>query len=83
MSVGYLKKCANRNGTPKKAHPTQALAEAQRSGMIAAGKWTPANSNTYFCNQCGGYHAGSLGKANRGKGRRVAAKNRPRHLASQ
>jgi hypothetical protein len=82
MSRGYLKKCANRNGTPKKAHPTQALAEVHRSAMIAMGKWTAANSNTYPCNQCGGYHAGSLGKGNRGKGR-MTAKNPPRHLASQ
>jgi hypothetical protein len=82
MSRGYLKKCSNRFGRPKKAHPTQAEAETQRSGMIHAGKWTPGGSNTYFCNQCGGYHAGELGCSNRGKGRRTA-KNTPRHLATQ
>ncbi len=82
MSVGYLKKCSSR-GKPKRAYQTQAEAETQRWGLIAAGKWRPGTSNTYFCNQCGGYHVGELGKANRGKGRKVAAKNRPRHLDVQ
>lgn len=82
MSVGYLKKCSS-NGKPKKKHATQAEAEKQRAGLIALKKWTWGGSNTYFCNQCGGWHAGSLGRANRGKGRKVAAKNTPRHLASQ
>lgn len=82
MSVGYLKKCSS-NGKPKTKHRTQAEAEAQRSSLIAQGKWTRGNSNTYWCNQCGAYHAGKLGRSNRGKGRRVAAKNIPRHLASQ
>ena len=82
MSVGYLKKCSSR-GKPKKQHATQEAAEGQRWGLIRAGKWKAHTSNTYFCNQCGWYHAGELGRANRGKGRKVAAKNRPRHLATQ
>lgn len=82
MSVGYLKKCSSQ-GKPKTQHQTQAEAEGQRSILIEAGKWTRGNSNTYFCNQCGWYHAGKLGRSNRGKGRQVAAKNKPRHLASQ
>lgn len=82
MSVGYLAKCSSR-GRPKKSHPTQALAEAQRWGLIRVGKWRAGATNTYFCGQCGGWHAGSLGKANRGKGRKAIAKNTPRHLASQ
>jgi rubrerythrin len=82
MSVGYLKKCSS-NGRPKKQHRTQAEAEAQRAGLVHAGRWTWNGSNTYWCNQCGFYHAGQLGKANRGKGRKVAAKNRPRYLATQ
>jgi hypothetical protein len=82
MSVGYLRKCTSR-GRPKRAYPTQAEAEGQRWSLIRAGKMRAGTSNTYFCNQCGGYHAGSLGVANRGKGRKVAAKNKPRHLATQ
>lgn len=81
MSVGYLAKCSSR-GRPKKSHPTQAAAEAHRSALIAAGRWRAATSNTYFCGQCGGYHAGSTGTANRGGGKKPA-KNAPRHLASQ
>lgn len=83
MSVGFLKKCSTSKGTPKKAYPSQDRAEKFRSWMISQGIWKPGNSNTYFCNQCGGYHAGSIGSGNRGKGRTVSAKNRPRHLASQ
>jgi hypothetical protein len=82
MSAGYLKKCSS-NGRPKKAHPTQAEAEGQRWALIKLGKWTPGNSNTYWCGECGGYHAGKLGRANRGGGRKKAAKNAPRFLASQ
>jgi hypothetical protein len=82
MSVGYLAKCSSR-GRPKRAFATQAEAEGQRWALIHAGKWKAHQTNTYFCNQCGGYHAGTMGKGNRGKGRKVAAKNRPRHLASQ
>lgn len=82
MSAGYLAKCSSR-GRPKKAHATQRLAEEQRWSLIKAGKWRADKTNTYFCNECGGWHAGSLGRANRGKGRKVAAKNTPRHLATQ
>lgn len=81
MSVGYLAKCTSR-GRPKKRHATQAEAEAQRSQLIRRGVWKPATSNTYFCNQCGCYHAGSTGQINRGRGKK-AAKNRPRFLATQ
>ena len=81
MSVGYLKKCSGR-GKPKRQHATQEAAEAQRSQLIAAGIWKAGSSNTYFCNQCGFYHAGSTGRANRGKGKK-AAQHRPRFLATQ
>jgi len=81
MSVGYLRKCSS-NGKPKKSHPTQGEAEGHRQAMISAGRWTAAKSNTYFCNQCGGYHAGSTGQVNRGGGRQIA-KNRPRWTATQ
>lgn len=82
MSVGYMKKCSN-GRAPKKQHPSQAEAEKQRGQLIARGVWTSGGSNTYFCNQCGWWHAGSLGRANRGKGRKQTAKNTPRHLATQ
>lgn len=82
MSVGYLKKCSS-NGRPKDQFKTQTEAEARRASLVHAGRWTWGNSNTYWCNQCGFFHAGKLGRANRGKGRKVAAKNIPRHLASQ
>jgi rubrerythrin len=77
MSVGYLAKCAR-----KRRHATQALAEKQRQGLIRAGKWRGDNSNTYWCNQCGHWHAGHLNGSPRGQGKRPA-KNTPRHLASQ
>jgi hypothetical protein len=82
MSVGYLKKCTS-NGKPKAKFLTQAAAEAFRTSLVKLGRWTYGGSNTYWCNQCGFYHAGKLGRANRGKGRKVAAKNRPRHLDCQ
>lgn len=82
MSRGYMKKCST-GLRPKRQHPTQSAAEGQRRSLVAQGVWTMAGSNTYFCNQCGWYHAGKLGRGNRGKGRAVAAKNRPRHLATQ
>jgi rubrerythrin len=82
MSVGYLKKCSS-YGRPKDQFLTQSEAEGRRASLIHQGKWTWGNSNTYWCNQCGFYHAGKLGRANRGKGRKVAAKNRPRHLDCQ
>lgn len=81
MSVGYLKKCSS-GGRPKTQHATQAAAEAQRARLVHEGKWTWNGSNTYWCNECGWYHAGRLGRANRGRSRTVA-KNRPRHLDCQ
>lgn len=81
MSVGYMAKCSSR-GRPKKQHETQEAAEGQRAQLIAAGIWKPGTSNTYFCNQCGFYHAGSTGRANRGQSKK-AAKHRPRFLATQ
>lgn len=81
MSVGYLAKCSSR-GKPKKQHPTQAEAEKQRESLIKAGIWRRGNTNTYFCNQCGHYHAGRVGRSNRGRSRKPA-KNPPRHLATQ
>lgn len=81
MSAGYLKKCSS-GGRPKKSHPTQADAEGQRWSLVAAGMWKASTSNTYFCNQCGGWHAGEMGRGNRGKGRQIAKKT-PRHLDTQ
>ena len=81
MSAGYLAKCSSR-GRPKEKFPTQQAAEAFRSSLIACGKWKASETNTYFCNQCGAYHAGSLGWRNRGGGRKTA-KNKPRHLDTQ
>lgn len=66
MSVGYLAKCAR-----KRRHKTQAEAEEHRMSLIRIGRWTVAGSNTYWCNQCGHFHAGSLGRSNRGKGRKI------------
>lgn len=78
MSAGYLAKCAR-----KKRHPTQAEAEKQRQGLIRSAGWKAANSNTYFCNQCGHWHAGRMKRGiPRGKGHKTA-KNTPRFLASQ
>lgn len=76
MSVGYLKKCSS-GGRPKQVFTTQEKAEAFRSSLIRIGRWTPGNSNTYYCGEHGGYHAGRLGRANRGKGRKKAAKRAP------
>lgn len=78
MSAGYLAKCGR-----KKRHPTQASAEDQRMSLIRAGVWKPDRSNTYWCNQCGHWHAGGIkGRAPRGRGRQIA-KRTPRHLDSQ
>lgn len=70
MSVGYMAKCGR-----KKRHETQAEAEKQRWGLIRLGAWQVATSNTYECNQCGGFHAGRIGSVHRGKGRKI--KTRP------
>ena len=82
MSRGYMAKCTSSKGVPKKRHETQAEAEKQRQGLIGAGIWRADRTNTYFCSQCGHWHAGRLGRSNRGKGRQTA-KNTPRFLASQ
>lgn len=82
MSAGYLKKHYNRNGTPKQGFVTNKAAEDFRKRMISSGRWRSADTNTYFCNVCGEYHAGRMGRSHRGKSRK-AAKNTPRHLASQ
>lgn len=66
MSVGYLAKCSI-----KRRHKTQEEAEAHRMSLVKIGRWTLAGSNTYWCNQCGHFHAGSLGSPNQGKGRMV------------
>jgi hypothetical protein len=81
MSIGYLKKCSD--GTqPKKRFGSRAQAEDFRRAMIGSGRWTANGSNTYSCNVCGQYHAGRLGRVNRGGGRQTA-KNKPRHLDCQ
>lgn len=82
MSAGYLKKHYTSRGQPKQGFSTNRLAEDFRKRMIAAGRWRAADTNTYFCNVCGEYHAGRMGKAHRGRSRK-AAKNTPRFLASQ
>lgn len=71
MSVGYLVKCAG-----KIRHKTRAEAEAHRQGLILIGRWTAAGSNSYWCNQCMHFHAGSIGRSNRGKGRKGKVKTR-------
>jgi hypothetical protein len=77
MSAGYLAKCGR-----KKRHPTQGDAEEHRRKLIRIGIWQPSRSNTYFCNQCGSWHAGRTKNMPRGKGRKTA-KNTPRFLESQ
>lgn len=63
MSAGYMRKCAG-----KIRHATKEEAEKQRTKMVAAGKWTRQQSNTYRCSQCGQYHCGHVGTRFRGKG---------------
>jgi rubrerythrin len=62
MSAGYLAKCAR-----KKRHETRAEAEEHRAELVRLGKWRMTNSNTYRCNQCGCWHAGSIRRAPRGR----------------
>ena len=69
MTAGFLAKCGL-----KRRYETQTLAEDQRTHMIKSGRWTKTGSNTYRCNACGGFHAGRLGAANRGKGRRISTR---------
>lgn len=71
MSAGYLAKC----GT-KIRHPERKGAEDQRSSLVAAGKWQWGTSNVYGCNVCGHYHAGRIGRGNRGNGKGRAKKHR-------
>ena len=73
MSVGYLAKCGR-----KRRHPDQDAAEQHRRELVARGVWTWRKSNTYDCNQCGCWHAGSTGATNRGTsgGRKRARKDR-------
>lgn len=75
MSVGYLAKCSS-HGHPKKRHANREEAEAHRAKLVRMGVWTKRKSNTYPCNACGFWHAGSVGKANRGqsKGHRKSRK---------
>lgn len=81
MSAGYLAKCSSR-GKPKEKFTTQTAAEGRRRSLIYDGVWTAQGSNTYFCNQCGGWHAGQVGVRNRGQAKKTA-KNTPRHLDTQ
>ncbi len=81
MSAGFMKKCSS-GDKPKQRHETRQAAEAQRTSLVKLGRWTMAGSNTYLCNACGFYHAGSLGKVNRGSGRKNG-KNQPRRLDCQ
>jgi len=62
MSAGYMAKCAR-----KKRYETRAEAEAHRGAMIARGQWRRADTNSYRCNNCGGWHDGHVGSRNRGK----------------
>lgn len=62
MSAGYLRKCAG-----KRRHATKQEAEAHRRQMVSSGRWRMDRSNTYRCNQCGGFHAGRIGTRNRGR----------------
>lgn len=73
MSVGYLAKCGR-----KKRHPDQDKAEERRAELVARGVWRWNKSNTYRCNQCDSWHAGSTGHSPRGTtgGRRRARKDK-------
>ncbi len=62
MSAGYLRKCAT-----KIQHATKQAAEAHRRQMVRSGRWRLDQTNTYWCNQCGSFHAGRIGSSNRGK----------------
>lgn len=64
MSAGYLRKCVG-----KSRYDTKQGAEAHRRSMVRAGIWRLNQTNTYRCNQCDGYHAGHIGRSNRGRGR--------------
>ena len=71
MSAGYMKKHFNASGKPKQRFETQREAEDYRLAQIARGRWRAESTNSYHCNWCGGYHTGRLGKAHRGKGRKI------------
>lgn len=71
MSAGYLAKCG-----AKKRHTNKAGAEGQRWALIRAGKWTASGSNTYGCNVCGGWHAGSKAKHKGGGSPKTKNRNR-------
>mgnify|MGYP007057171796 CR=1 FL=1 len=62
MSAGYLRKCAG-----KRQHATKQEAENHRRQMVRSGRWRLDQTNTYRCNQCGGFHSGRIGVRNRGK----------------
>jgi predicted RNA-binding Zn-ribbon protein involved in translation (DUF1610 family) len=68
MTVGFLAKCAS-GGRPKKRHASRQEAEEHRSMLIRRQIWTKSKSNTYRCNACGFWHAGSTGQVNRGQGK--------------
>jgi hypothetical protein len=76
MTVGFMAKCSSR-GRPKKRHANEAEAEAHRRKLVRMGVWRMNKSNTYLCNACGHWHAGSTGSANRG-GAKGHRKNRKR-----
>ena len=66
MTAGFMAKCGR-----KKRYETQAEAEVARERFIRNRQWRRATSNTYWCNACGGFHAGRMGSRNRGKGRKI------------
>lgn len=65
MSAGYMRKCSG-----KRRHDERATAERQRRQLVYAGKARLANTNTYRCDQCQGWHVGHIGRRPRGKGKR-------------
>lgn len=69
MTVGFMAKCSRDGRQPKKRHETREEAEQHRSMLIRQGIWTKNKSNTYRCNACGFWHAGSTGSGNRGQGK--------------
>jgi hypothetical protein len=51
----------------KGRYTTKQAAERFRASMVARGLWNLPTSNTYRCNYCGGFHAGRVGRVNRGR----------------
>lgn len=61
-----MRKC-----TGKIRYETKDQALKARTAQVSAGKWSLSNTNSYRCDQCGGYHNGHTGRpAGKGRGKR-------------